>query len=147
MSEGITANQLELGVVTVLSVRVELTDAQIKALPTTLIEAIPAPGAGKVIMPVMMYGALNSTAGAYAENVKPGIQYTEEHGEITNPIIFFSGVAGIRACYATPFDQLPIPDTAINSPLFIESQDVADYTGGHASNTLKITVGYIIIDV
>ena len=47
MSDGITANQLQPGVVTIFSKTVELTDAQIKALPATPIEIVPPPGAGK----------------------------------------------------------------------------------------------------
>ena len=66
MTTGITADQLVEGVVTLFSSSVELNDSQIKSLQTAGIEIVPAPGDGKIVVPLYAILYKNFGAGGYS---------------------------------------------------------------------------------
>ncbi len=147
---------------------VELTDAQIKALPTFssgYIELVPAPGANKVLL--LAYAVLkwNITGGAYT-NISAD----------NTIVIAFGDFAG----YASNLSTIPVDDVdritilsqpsfvdgrgswagfldayvngveatnVINQPLKLASDNTGDFTGGNAANTLKVTVYYVVVDL
>jgi hypothetical protein len=156
-----------------LSKTVTLTDAQIKALPSTPVEIVPAPGAGKALIPFQIVLRM-SIATAYANiGDKAGIADTlfaftplaNGSGDWvtaslggTNKVAYallapylYDGAEGIVA----PARPNASTDVVANQPIALqcsnfngeEYTDLGNFTGGHASNTLKVTVFYTIIDV
>lgn len=104
MSEGITANQLEPGVVTVFSHPVTLTDAQFKAAPTSPPTVVPGVE-GQLIVPISIIVIKNFVAG-----------YQTAEGD--NFLYAFFGTSAI------PFD------TVIATPLLLDQDDRKFILGG-----------------
>lgn len=150
------------------SATVELTDAQIKALPTTGIQIVAAPGENKLLLPVAAYiRGVTAAGGAYTNIGDIGwnliwedgvfatspLQPSFVGGENTDmiqqfliPNTYVSGVATFSGLAFTgdAFDSTNI----INKPLVLkDSWNTGDYTAGNAANTLKVTVYYIIVDL
>jgi hypothetical protein len=148
-----------------LSATVELTDAQIKALPTGF-EIISAPGVGKILFPVAANFVLN-IAGVYTGDAASASwnliystttdyvsAFVQSATILTNGLGIKSGMFLIP--YSKPsvsFDDASttIPNNVDRSNLGISIKDdwngSSPYTGGNAANTLKVTVYYVEIDL
>lgn len=151
------------------SATVELTDAQIKALPSTGIEVVAAQGAGKVVVPSLIICIADFTAGAYTSVTDASWVITDDSGSY-----YVSGIAAASGMLAGNVDtniiQIPavylepgsggltgsvvgnglVPITSLNnSPLKIADVQggVPDYEGGNAANTLKVRVYYVVVDL
>jgi hypothetical protein len=146
---------------------VTLTNAQIRAIPTTGIEIVAAPGVGKRIAVIYGQALLDNTAGIYG-NVDPTFAlilrttgggstvamsgicelewlFTDGSekgiGEIPAPNSYQSGgiIAG-GSDYASAYENVGVSLRASNGVL-------GNLTLGDAANTLKVTVYYAIIDL
>ncbi len=151
------ANPVISAVVTVYQRKTILTDAQIKALPTTPIELVPAPGAGKTYIFHRALIVSKFTGGAYTtEDTDPG------------PFIGMPGAGDIKLALSENPDamwlftdnseegQADILPSAMrsnyvseyeNKPLILYTQTAINLTGGNAANTLEVTVFYSIVDL
>lgn len=159
------------GVVPVFSRTVELTNAQILALPTTPFDLVPAPGIGKLILPVAAYFHLDPTGGSYT-NIASASWILRNAGGVFSDVVSsrdFLGQNGYEPCGKfsmanitagtgdlsgrnVSYDDLS-PDTA-NLALTLADNvggtangGNGNYTGGNAANTLTVTVLYSIINV
>ena len=148
---------------------VTLTNAQIKALPTTGVEIVPAPGDGKVLVLVGGVYCLTTT-----------VAYTNIHA---NAILFMGGsfnffevssylpagssgfLQATSNQWATVTPNNPLRDMGggvyvtqerwdsvsdiANTPykLYAQNYGSGNFTGGDAGNSLKVTVRYMIEDL
>lgn len=137
------------------SATVTLTDAQIKALPTTAIELVAAPGAGKMLIPMLVIGVLDNVAGGYGNFHSPncliyvatgsaGISDSFLANEDTvwgTPegvqVLQFNLLAGSFAVADVPqLENQPVKLTALNF-------GAGNLTGGNAANSLQVSVYYV----
>lgn len=163
------------GEVAVLQRTTLITDAQIKALPTTAIELVPSPGPNKIIQPFGAYVSINRDAGDYgnvdpdgrlvigAENQDADLfniainsvaqSLTQLDGFLTGSPSQMSGFASAPAQFTNAsFGVLPnFFGTAniVNHGIFIWADNVllGNFTEGNAANSLIVSVLYAIIDV
>jgi len=152
----------EGGVSLLQKAEIILTDAQIKALPTIPVEIVPPPGANKVIQLVGCTFSYNTSAGAYtlpgtpgnilvAINIPPGtaslgVGYnTTGTLDTTTPQLrsSFWGATFIDIAQ----NAFPSQAEVVNKNLGVYSDASADFTGGNAANTLKVTVYYTIVEL
>jgi hypothetical protein len=142
---------------------VTLTNAQIKALPGTPIELVPAQGAGKAVDFVRAVAWLDVTAGGYT-NVDPeatlkvgiaGIGSSVPDSvpdllgansdvyalEFAPTVYVTDGVVSSNSYYSrSTVDNVPIQ-------LFGTNGSLGNLTGGNAANTLKVSVIYMVVDL
>jgi hypothetical protein len=151
-----------------LSATVTLTDAQIKALPTTGIQLVAAPGANKYILPIAASYYLDPSGGAYtgADDAGWSIAWQSEFWAssptvMASPLQTTSKSLGIFSLSLTPvytagsFTGFAVGESAggasgiIDKPLTIEDKfnGISDYGGGNAANKLVVTVVYTIVDL
>ena len=153
--------------VTVYQLKTTLTDAQIKALPTTYVELVPAPGAGKLLVFHRALIVSKTIGGAYT-NVDAQNALVVVYGDWeveAGTLVPMSQVAAnklgfmtigttddLRASWTTyQQDKLAdfYMDDLANMPfkLVAGNGSAGDFTGGNAANTLEVTVFYSIVDL
>lgn len=154
----------------VLKSSVTLTDADIKALPTTQFEIVAAPGIGKMIMPLRTFSVgdfrgggytnLGNTAGMVVRVVLgsgTSVTASNQEGWI------FGDNTDVWTFFNDPtywLDTVPVNNQTLsdggyslsdleNQPLKLrlDTEFGTDFTGGNAANTLKITAYYVVVDL
>lgn len=155
---------------TILSSKTTLTDAQIKALPTTPVALVPAPDEGKMILfhrasllfkrtadytnignrSFLYINASDQLGGGVSQKLSDYNRF-----EITNFLAYGAdAIALLPAAAGTP-DGFLSYDTFyfIGTGLYLMFQNegdegaVGDLTGGDPANTLEVTVFYSIVDL
>jgi hypothetical protein len=152
-----------------------LTNNQIKALPTTSIELVPAAGAGQVIIPLQLYIAPNISVAysninsdaycSFLQNTRRlledipndsgnGLAYVNDLlGENNNLWVVHAAlgypIAALNNNWASFVTSINNVAAFANQPLqmVISNSDSGDFTGGDASNTIKVIVNYTVIDI
>lgn len=137
---------------TMLAISVRLTDAQIKALPSGVVEIIPAAGQNKIIVPVSSHLHLKSV-GAYT-NFDPLMAFQLIRGTLGMPIFNVDQIdlllgnavdTDANMLLTTAFDA---PASIINKPLNLSvTNALGALTGGDATNQLTLTIIYWIMHV
>lgn len=157
------------GAATILSVTVNPTDADIKALPTTAFNLVAAQGANTIIVPVMVVLVTDFSAGAYTtiadgdylyaghNGVETSLSYLPDDAGLTPPLAMLTAFLS-----ATPrvFTLLPFQQTnpawgsvgtsqtqanAVNQELSLKAVTAGgNFTGGNAANTLQIITYYTV---
>lgn len=147
---------------------VTLTDAQIKALPTTPIQIIAAQGSGKVIQLINAvllsdvsggdYSGIDGDCNIYLANKTDGEdQYSqiisESDGSVTNLLtetlnysnqikvqLLLTG-SNTASPYFAPISRYD------NEGMYLYAFNGDVFGGGNAANTLKVTVYYVVVDL
>lgn len=147
--------------------KVTLTNSQIKALPSTPVEIIPAPGEGKFIFPMFAVLRVNSLQSYTNINASARVQMpigggafillkaSEDPDGLVSGILANGNSVSLSASSLSPTSAGGIEmligynDTIGNLPLNIEATNAAsgDFTGGDVGNSLEITVYYVIADL
>jgi hypothetical protein len=162
-----------LPVVIVYQRKTTLTDAQIKDLLNTPIEVVPAPGAGKSIMVHSAIIKLDFTAGTYTDVTDASWQLFYDNWKPASGMIFVgdalfvsegegiigkippheleAGAGGFAGAILTNTARSLTSTQVDNKAVSIAESGFAyagtGYTGGHANNTVEVTVFYSIVDL
>jgi hypothetical protein len=146
-----------------LSASVTLTDAQIKGLPNQPIEIVAAPGAGKVLhlMACNVYANIPVVYANVSANRRFYIQYGAT-SVIASAVSDFN-TGGAAFVFSLPPIMYPITsgfwngnmeglnsgDEVVNKRFDFawENEGLGDLTGGDPSNTLKVIVYYVVVDL
>jgi len=131
---------------------VELTDAQIKALPTTPIQLVAAQGAGKAIY-ILNANAVQKIVsnGFYTNITATEFLLTTQSNDNSVFIVDANAlqeVTGTWFCqgvvnsfsYSNLMDNQPVR-------ILMDNSGGGNFTGGNAANTLKVTVYYVVVDL
>lgn len=148
-----------------------LNDTEIKALPTTAINLIDAPGAGKIIIPTLIYPRLSNWIADYTNiDATCVISFPNGNSNVMSTIdeSITSGASGLLAGGGPDGTSGPVlfnakPSGAniysyagqsydsdlANLPLKISVSNggAGDFTGGDTGNILTITVAYYLLDM
>jgi hypothetical protein len=146
-----------------------ITDAQVKALPTTAITVVAAPGAGRVVTPIRYLLITDFSAAAYTNLSDGGYIYIgydgiESSGRNTSAYIADSAadsltkLTGLMAAADSVYALEPYQETLegwgligyggtqanlVNKPLQMRASNSGNYTGGNAANVLKVITHYL----
>ena len=141
---------------------VELTDAQIKALPTTRIEVVPAPGSDKVL--VFDSAVLISSIVAHYTNMQSmdtdtagTLSITASDGDdmIVSALARSGWVLLSSRLAFLPAQMDPTPNTAWllgtldssgNKGFYLQAYNSGDFTGGDPANLLRVSITYRILN-
>jgi hypothetical protein len=146
------------GAVTVRQATVTLTDAQIKALPTTPVELVVAPGVNKALVAVFGITTPSDGAVGYAidDNAGCGIVYGADVPASLNDLlarrVVQTGFAdGLIYTYSPGFRDLGV---VTNTGLYLAAFNPAggedaneDFTGGDPANSMTVTVLYAVMEL
>lgn len=154
----------------VQSATVTLEDEDIKALPQTHFEIVPAPGAGKMLLLIGGMAQLNVPTTAYtlalgASEPQIGVCYESVVGYLASAYINQGDMLTNGGVYMTPIAPKLIRGVAGDYTNVISTTQVGvtedqafslkdddndggdPYEGGDPANTLTITVFYIVVDL
>jgi hypothetical protein len=158
----VTGRKVELYGTSVL-----LSDAQIKALPTGLLEVVPAPGPGKAAIFVAAILALDTRAGVYNtggsdftlrfDYMRDGVPIdaaSNEYDETLNHAftLDINGDPGtfLQMMFMPPMQEggsAKVTHAAENASLALDLAGGVNLNEGHPANTLKVTVFYTVLDL
>jgi hypothetical protein len=141
-----------------------LTDAQIKALPSTAVEVVPAQE-GKVIMPIGFMATFKQTVGYTNTNPDTVVVmgWGDSGGTIEDSSCYIKGssleangnryalggiIGRISANIYDTLEGFNMTHDISNKAIVLTSYNSGgDFTGGDASNTLEVTVVYSVVDL
>jgi hypothetical protein len=155
--------------VTIRSRTIVLTNAQIKALPSTPVEIVPAPESNEIIAPIGAWLYLNWHADY--SNIDPlariGIGITGTLSSVLSQFadssigdllqdgashVAFTGIVGVvgEAVAATLGTGQIHDEPGVlgrGAEIYGANNGLGDFTGGHAENTLSVSLWYGIVTV
>lgn len=131
---------------------IPLTNAQILALPTTGIDAIAAPGAGKLLQVVAATLVIDSSAGAYT-NVDPAGVLFLDYANVARKATGNGAAAGtIDGAQVSVFSLAGagvggVSTNFVNVKIQVAATNAAagNFTGGNAANTGRLTIDFLIV--
>lgn len=126
--------------------RVQLTNAQVKALRATPITLIPAPGAGRAVVVDSIYLVSDAAEAAWTESSDNlALEYSGGTDILTVETTGFLDQAAVEARIARPAVALtePVPNEAVR---IVNSGD-GEFGGGDAANSLSVLLEYRILPV
>lgn len=138
---------------------VTLTDAQIKALPTTEFQIIAAPGADKVIIPLfalfrptisVAYTGIDADAQLYLVSSSwLTTIYNENLNDVSQLLggSIWSFMGPNLGVDAGGFLLSSQTGEESNLPINLGASNGSDFTGGNAANTLTVVVLYVVVDL
>ena len=127
-----------------------LTHNQILLLQTNPVEVVPAPGVGKVNLLINSLVVTDFSMGNYSNEVGSYFEIAYEAGDPTSISIgigHLNGTTRISSLQHSAEDESYDLVNTENKSLNLIINGSANLQDGHASNTLTITVFYVVADV
>lgn len=149
--------------VSVLSQTVVLNNDDILAIVDTPYPVLPAPGAGKMLLPLFVIVTVDARAGAYTNigesgaicftgtgSTHPQYAYWKEDPANSYPLIAADQAEKITEVFGLRSTQGGLGDVSSgleDKGFWIRFSNESNFTGGNAANTLSITVLYMVVDI